>query len=289
MNLGIPGQTLMTYLRPHSLNEALASLAEPDLRVLAGGTDIMPAQQGRDLNGDVLDLGGISELSGVTQTSDGWRIGAATRWAGLKDANLPPAFDALIEAASQIGSVQIQNRGTLSGNLCNASPAADGVPALLVLDAEIELMSLAGRRVVPLADFITGPRQTLLQPGELVTSILVPAASGSGRSGFLKLGVRKYLVISVAMVAVRLEISEGHIQHAQIAVGACSPVAQRLRGLEQALRGLSPAEPAGWNRALHADVDAQLSPIDDVRAPATYRTTAVCELVDRAIARVAGL
>ena len=118
----------MTYHRPDALPEALEILAKSGAQVIAGGTDIFPAITGRELRSEMLDITGIAALSGIEQTSDGWRIGAAVKWAEIARAELPAAFQALQQAAHEVGSVQIQNSATLVGNICNASPAADGIP-----------------------------------------------------------------------------------------------------------------------------------------------------------------
>jgi len=209
-------------------------------------------------------------------------IGGRATWTELLRADLPPAFDALKLAAREVGSIQIQNRGTVAGNLCNASPAADGVPPLLALDAEVELASARGRRVLPLGDFILGYRKTARQPDELLVAVRIPRASISGVSHFLKLGARSYLVISIAMVAIRIALDEtGRIEEAAIAVGACSAVAQRLRRLETALIGRQSGEEA--LAAVAGCPFDELSPIDDVRASAAYRSRAAAELVRRAL------
>ncbi len=161
------------YLRPRGLEEALQALTRP-FTVLAGGTDFYPARVGRSVTEDVLDIAGIAALRGISETADGWRLGATTTWSELVEASLPPLFDGLKQAAREVGGRQIQNAGTIAGNICNASPAADGVPALLTLDAEVELASRAGTRRLPLAAFITGVRRTALQPGELVVALHVP-------------------------------------------------------------------------------------------------------------------
>src|SRR5690606_16713582 len=135
-----------------------------------------------------------------------WRIGAATTWTQVLRERLPHAFDGLKLAAREVGGVQVQNCGTVGGNLCNASPAADGVPPLLALDAAVELTGQAGSRMLPLADFITGPRRTARGPGELLTAVVVPAAAGAGRSHFAKVGARRYLLISIVMAAANVEL-----------------------------------------------------------------------------------
>ncbi len=258
-------------------------LARPHT-VLAGGTDFYPARVGQTIDEDVLDIGGIGVLRGISAGVAGWRLGATTTWTDLLRADdLPPLFDGLKQAAREIGGRQIQNAGTLAGNLCNASPAADGVPGLLALDAEVELASAAGSRRLPLSDFITGNRRTALTPGELLVAIHIAKPAHHARSGFLKLGARRYLVISIAMAAATLEIADdedgSRVVAARIAVGACSAVARRLPALEAALAG------ATLDHHLAERVDpahlAPLSPIDDVRGSAAYRSDAVFTLLRR--------
>jgi CO/xanthine dehydrogenase FAD-binding subunit len=175
----------------------------------------------------------------------------------------------------------VQNRGTLVGNLCNASPAADGVPPLLALDAGIELASLGGVRRLALGDFLRGNRQTALTPGEIATAVIVPKSGPDSRARFEKLGARAYLVISIVMVAAVIEAEAGCIARARIAIGACSAVAQRLPGLEAALVGLPLAAAASLPTPDHL---AALAPIDDVRATAAYRRQAALVLLRRALA-----
>jgi len=267
-----------TYLRPSRLEDALTALARPHM-VLAGGTDFYPARVGRAIDEDVLDIGGIAVLRGISADAAGWRLGATTTWSELLETDLPPLFDGLKQAAREVGGRQIQNAGTLAGNLCNASPAADGVPCLLALDAEIEIAGPAGRRLLPLRQFITGVRRTALTQDELVVAIHVPRPRRETRSAFLKLGTRRYLVISIAMAAATLEIADGRVASARIAVGACSPVAERLPGLEAALAGA----PLDARLADRVEVShlAPLSPIDDVRGSAAYRSDATVTVLRR--------
>ena len=281
----MPADRETMYARPTGLDEALRLMAERPWTVLAGGTDLYPATTAQQLAGDVLDIGGLDPLRRVAETATRWRIGGRTTWTDVLRAPLPPAFDALKLAAREVGSVQIQNAGTVAGNLCNASPAADGVPALLILDAEVELLSARGRRTLPLGRFLTGPRRTARRPDELVTAVLVAKDAARGRSGFLKLGARKYLVISIAMAAVRLVTEAGRVTGSAVAVGACSAAAQRLAPVERALVGL-PADAALADAVRDADVAACLAPIDDVRGSAAYRAEAAAELVRRALAQV---
>ncbi|HEY5203039.1 MAG TPA: xanthine dehydrogenase family protein subunit M [Roseiarcus sp.] len=269
------------YARPSDLNDALGLLAESSARVIAGATDVFPGAGERPLQGDYVDVSNISALRGVRVDSAIVRIGATTTWSDIVAADLPPAFDALKVAARDVGAVQIQNRGTIAGNLCNASPAADGAPPLLILDAEVELASQRGTRRLALDVFINGARRTLLAPDEVMTAIVTPLPSPTMRSAFFKLGSRRYLVISIVMVAVALDVVEGIVRDARIAVGACSAVAQRMRQAERRLIG-APAS-SGLGRSIESDDLAQLSPIDDIRASADYRRDAALTLLRRAI------
>jgi len=274
------------YLRPTEIEEAVAALAARPLTILAGGTDFYPARVGKPLSEDILDITALTALRGISEDDRSYRIGAALRWSELVAADLPPWFACLKLAAREIGGVQIQNAGTLAGNICNASPAADGVPGLLVLNAAIEVASCTGTRRLPLADFILGNRRTALRRDELVTAIVVPKPRGAARSSFLKLGARKYLVISIVMVASLIETApDGTITDARIAVGACSAAAQRLAPLEQALRGRKLA--SGIGAQVEARHLAALTPIDDVRGAAAYRNDAALALVARSLEALA--
>lgn len=272
---------MAAYHRPDTLQGALDVLAERPVTIAAGCTDLFPATQGRTLTGPVLDITGIAGLRGISRKDGAIRIGATTSWTDVIRAELPPAFDMLKQAAREVGSVQIQNSGTVAGNICNASPAADGMPCLAALDAEVEIASARNTRTLPLLHFVNGPRRTALEPGELVTAITVPEKATKGTSRFLKLGARKYLVISIAMVAVRLDIEGGTVRDAGLAVGACSAVATRLTDLEATLAG-QPS--SGLSQHItDAAVAAALSPIDDIRADGPYRAHAAAELLRRAV------
>jgi len=270
------------YFRPSSLQEALNVLADTRATILAGGTDVFPALGERPLSGPVLDLSALDEIKAVRFSQEHVLVGARTTWSELLAAPLPRAFDGLKAAAREIGSVQIQNSATIAGNLCNASPAADGVAALLALDADVVLASRSASRALPLAEFILGNRKTARRPDELLTCIRVPRRLENAVSTFLKLGARRYLVISIVMVAANLNLHpDGTIREALLCVGSCSPVALRLAELERALVG-KPAHP-GIRRHVRADHLAHLSPIDDVRATAEYRRDAARTLVERAL------
>jgi CO/xanthine dehydrogenase FAD-binding subunit len=272
------------YIRPTNLAEAMTARAAADSKILCGGTDFYTMLGTALPKGTIVDLTRVKELDGITTGPDEIRIGACTSWTKLVATPLPQAFDGLKAAAREVGSIQIQNRATIGGNLCNASPAADGVPPLLALEAEVELVSARSTRRLALSDFILGNRQTALRSDEILSAVIVPRqrASGSEVSTFAKLGARHYLVISIAMVAVNLTPgADGSVADAKIAVGACSPVAQRLRELENELEGRK-AE-AGLGFIAEARHLSALSPIDDVRATDIYRRDAALSLVRRAI------
>ena len=270
------------YLKPKSLDEAVSILASTGGQILAGGTDFYPALGERLPQANVVDITSIAEIRGITSQPNHIRIGGLTTWTDLIHSPLPPSFDALKEAAREVGSVQIQNRGTVAGNLCNASPAADGVPPLLALDAEVELVSTAGKRQIPLGRFLTGNRKTLRVADEILTGILVPRRMENAASAFLKLGARRYLVISISMVAAVLQKdASGCVAEAHVSVGSCSATARRLIRLEKDLIGLrANAEIAKTIRPEHL---SPLSPIDDMRATGEYRLGASLTLVRRAI------
>ncbi|MDQ6627487.1 MAG: FAD binding domain-containing protein [Pseudomonadota bacterium] len=270
------------FERPASIAGAARLLASGPWAVLAGGTDLYAAHVGRPIDSPVLDIGAIAALRGIRRDQRGWSIGATSTWTDLIRADLPPLFDALKAAAREVGGVQIQNAGTIAGNLCNASPAADGTPVLMALDASVVLASERGEREVPVERFVLGSRRTARAADELVVAIRIPARSESARSTFIKLGGRRYLTISMTMVAVVLDLdARGAAAHAGIAVGSCSAVARRLPALERRLLAAPPASDLG---ALVDPADlAPLTPIDDLRASAAYRLDATLTLLRRAL------
>lgn len=274
------------YLRPATLSSALEALNGTQWSVLAGGTDFYPARVDRALDEDVLDISAVHKLRFIEALADHWRLGALSTWSDIIRADLPPMFDGLKLAAREVGGVQIQNMGTLGGNLCNASPAADGVPPLLSLGAAVELSSAKGVQTMALEKFIRGSRKTALGPRQLLTALIVPKPRQTRAAGhFLKLGARKYMVISIVMVAVNLEIDDdGKVSAARVAAGACSEVACRLPALEEALAGrVCSAELGEQVAAGHL---APIAPLDDLRGSAEYRRDAALTLVRRTLSEL---
>lgn len=285
------GHTLSTtgvYIKPRTLPEALAALSSGEARILSGGTDFYPGLGERIVRETVVDVSALADLRGIAVQGDFYRIGGLTTWSEIIRAPLPRCFDALKSAAREVGSVQIQNRGTVAGNLCNASPAADSVPPLLALDAQMELVSTSDTRRMKLEQFIVGNRKTQRRFDEMLTAVLVPRGLDNAASSFLKLGARRYLVISIAMAAVNIGTDEtSRVVEARIAVGSCSAVARRLHALEKELIGANVR--SGFAGSVRAEHLSPLSPIDDVRATADYRMDAALTLVQRALNACAGI
>jgi len=173
------------YLRPRTVEDALQALATYGGRILAGGTDFFPALGDKPVAGPVIDISGLGGLANIAVSDEEVRIGACTTWRTVAEASLPRAFNSLRAAAREVGAIQIQHVGTVGGNLCTASPAADGVPPLLALDAEVELACHNGHRRLPLRDFIASYRKTLIRADEILTAIVVPRTI-EGPSTFLR-------------------------------------------------------------------------------------------------------
>ena len=281
--------TRFEYLRPTSLDEAMALLREggAGVRMLAGGTDLAVAiRHGHNLRLDaVLDTKAIPELRSSIEEREGvFTIGANTVMTDLEeDERIARLFPALVEAARVVGSVQIRNRATLAGNLCNASPAADTPPVLYALDASVVIRGPAGERVLPVDEFVTGYRKTALAPGELVTAIRIPVPAGAGGSKFLRVGKRRALEISIVCVGAAVELDrDGSIARAGIGLGSVSPYTVRASAAEEILTG-SRADPEVLAAAGQAALEA-CGPIDDIRGSAAYRRDMVTVLVRRAVA-----
>ena len=276
------------FEQPLSLAEATRLMAQGACTPLAGGTDLYAAYVGRPITGPLIDLTRISGLRGIRRDEQGWWFGATTTWSDVLAADLPRAFDALKQAAREVGGEQIQNTGTLGGNLSNASPAADGTPVWLASDASVLLQSARGERRLPVADFLLANRRTARAADELLTGVFVPQRPAHARSVFTKLGSRRYLVISITMVALVVDVTaDDRVGWLGVAVGSCSAIAQRLAGLEARLIGTRRAELAHV-QVTPADL-APLNPIDDVRASAVYRLDATQTLLRRAFVELAGL
>jgi CO/xanthine dehydrogenase FAD-binding subunit len=276
----------MNYLSAATVAEAVRLQRETGYTYLAGGTDVYPAVEHGWRPAGLLDISRVPQLcGGICEEAGWWIVPAMTTWTQVLQARLPPLFDGVRAAAIEVGGRQIQNQGTVGGNLCNASPAADGITALMALDARVMLAGRAGEREVPLHEFVQGNRKTARTPDEILTGVKVRAAQGRHGSIFSKQGSRKYLVISLAMTAAFIEVDgRGRIGRCGIAVGACAARSLRLADAESRLEGMTLAQAAEFTLT---DADLQvLSPIDDVRASAAFRLRIARLLVERDIRQI---
>ena len=273
------------YLAPSTVEDAVRALATPGARPLAGGTDLLvQLRSGRVRPPLVVDLKRIAGASGIRAQGGGFVIGAATPGAVIGEhVALSRAWPGVVEAASVIGSVQIQGRATLAGNLCNASPAADSVPALIAARALCVIVGPAGRRELPVEAIATGPGRTSLAPGEFVLEIRLPPRSARAADAYLRLIPRTEMDIAVVGAAVNLWLDvAGTITHAHVALGAVAPTALLVPAAGAALVGrrLDAAALA----ALDAAACAACRPISDKRGSAEYRTRIAGVLARRAAA-----
>jgi CO/xanthine dehydrogenase FAD-binding subunit len=270
-------------VRPNGLDELLPIISNPDLdiRLLAGGTDLLlkyPQQPEADLT--LVDITGVIGLSGIAEERDGVAIGAATRLAEIITSDLiADRYPVLAEGAVVVAGPQIRNLATLGGNVCNASPSADTIAPLLVLDAEARIVSASGRRSVPLGEFFTGPGQTVLEPGELLESLWLPWPAPGAIASYTKLSPRRAMDLAVVGVAVALWSDRDGLQ-SRIGLGAVAPTPLRSRTAEAVINGVNEVTPELAAEAGRT-VAAGVSPISDLRASAAYRRLMVERLVTR--------
>ena len=277
----------MSVLLPTGLDEALHLLAQLDSAlVLAGGTDLMvEVNYGRLSPGAVLSLRGVDELRGWRRDGDSVVMGAGLRYSEMLDAEFAAVAPALAQAARTVGSPQIRNAGTVGGNIATASPAGDALPPLYALDAVVGVASVRGQRAVPIADLIVGPKQTTLADDELIVSVTVPAAAGPQE--FLKVGTRNAMVISVASMALVVDLGARTVAGA---LGSVGPTVLRCREAEAMA-----AREVDWRRGRIRDprayetfgamCAAAARPIDDHRSSAAYRRHSIAVLGRRALMR----
>lgn len=269
------------YHRPRSVEDALAArAAHPDWLLLAGGTDVMVGFSEKPAPAGVIDLFGLEGLSGVTREPGVVRIAAATPYADiLRDSIVAEELPALAACVREIGAVQIQARGTIGGNVGTSSPVGDTLPVLLALDAQLELASVRGRRILDYPDFLTGYRKTALAPDEIVVAIRFPVVPGRIQH-WRKVGTRKAQAISKLMLAASASLSlEGKITSSRIALGAVADRPIRVPSAERVLDGQSPSTESA--DAARDAVIAHIRPISDVRSTADYRSVVAGNLVRR--------
>lgn len=259
------------YYRVNSLDEALELVSKlEDFKVLAGGTDlVIDLKVRRYTVKNVVDISRIKELSYIADDGDKVRIGALTKLQAIADSPvINEKVPVLAEAVREMASWQVRNMATIGGNLCNASPAADTAPPLMVLNATLKLVSRDGEREVPITEFFLGPRKTVLKHNELLKEIVIPYEPGCGTS-FIKLGRRNSFTLSVVAVATLVKVEGSKFEDVRIALNSVAPTPVRARKAEEFLKGkevnLENIKEAA-KLVLH-----DISPISDVRASAEYR------------------
>lgn len=267
---------------PVSLDEALRWLAaEPGAwRPFAGGTDLMVLlEAGRLAHQRFISLWHLPELRGIEMSADYLTLGALTTYTEVqRHPVLRAEFPLLCAAAGVTGSIAIQNRGTIGGNIANASPAADSLPALLVYEAELELIAASGARRVAYRDFHTGYKTTLLRADELIRTIRLPRTTMGWRQYARKVGTRKAQAIAKVCVAGLAQMEGGTIKDIRLAFGSVAPTPLRVGRTESLLQGQK--SEAATIKAAGAELLRELSPIDDVRSTADYRARVAANLLE---------
>lgn len=271
---------------PRTLAEAYQLLAQEQgrIKVLAGGTDLMVSLHARtECPPAYLNVWPLAELRGIAETNESVRIGALTTYTQLmRSTPVQQHAPILAEAAGVIGARQIQNRGTLGGNIVNASPAGDTLPVLAVLEAELEIGSSRGMRLVPFNAFYTGYRRTVLAADELLLAVILPKRRPQEQHYFRKVGTRQAQAISKVVMALLLRQTQpGRVDFIRIALGSVAPTVMRAPLTEALLQNqsLSPARIAAAREQMMAEVQ----PISDVRSTALYRRTIAGNILARAL------
>ena len=287
----------MFYHNPKSISEALElldSYKDKDLVILAGGTDVVPKMNTRPeksgyFDADLVDLDnrimvylGDAGLKYIKDEGDQIVIGSMTTMTEILESDVVDKVPVLKEAISQLAGLTIRNSATIGGNIMNASPAADSVPALIVMDAKAVLASAGGERVVDLYQLFEGPGKTCASPGELLKEIIVPVKPG--KASFIKFGRRNGESLSVVNGAAYAEFDGGVCKNAVVALGSVAPTPLRAEAVEAAVNGKELTDEV---LAEAADIAAGLAkPIDDKRGSGAYRTKLVKVLVKRALTNV---
>ena len=273
----------MKYAAPTTVDEARSLLADnPGSRVFAGATDLIPQMRsGRPEPSVMVDLKRIDQLMAVRHDGGHWTIGAATPTADLtRNADFAGMFPGISEGAGLIGSDQIQNRSSLGGNLCNGSPAADSVPALIAAEARVVVASGDGSRTVAVADVVTGPGQTSLADGEFIVEFEIDDAPANTGDAYLRMIPRTEMDIAVVGAAVRLTMDGDTVSDARVVLAAVAPTAVRVPDAEAALVGSTLDDDT--LAAVSAAASAACNPIDDKRGTIEYRTQVAGVLAKRA-------
>lgn len=275
----------LAYECPTTVEEAVAALGRGDARALAGGTDlIVQIREGRKSVGRVVDLKRIPELMAIAQRADGgFHIGAAANFNKIAaHAALANAYPSVPNSGRLVGSLQVQNRAGLGGNICNAAPSADAVPVVICLDARAEIAGPKGRRQEPVEALFAGPGRNTLAPDEVLVSILLPPVKPRSASCYLRFTPRREMDIAIAGAGVAIALgADGTIEDARITLAAVAPVPLRAPMAEKTLRGEKPSHALFTNAGRIAAREAK--PIGDTRGSADYRRELVAVLTQRAL------
>jgi CO/xanthine dehydrogenase FAD-binding subunit len=286
MRGNIPSYALVS---PGKLGEALSLLAsEPGVwQPFAGGTDLMVLlESGKLSHKNYLNIWNLGELRGITATTDHLTLGALTTYTEVQsNPILREEFPMLCQAASETGGLAIQNRGTLGGNIANASPAADSPPALLAYNAELELLSVRGSRWVPYQTFHTGYKKMIMEPDELLARVRLPRLWPDLHHYYRKVGTRKAQAISKVCLAATARVYEGTVDKVRIAFGSIAPIPLRCIKTEDALRGAR--LDAGIIEKAKAELAREIVPIDDIRSTKNYRLRVSLNLLEDFLYRLA--
>ena len=273
------------YLAPDSVEDAVVALAEhsTDARALAGGTDLLVDLKHETASaGRLVDLTRIAECKGIEEYADGLRFGSLVTHTEIMESDLVREHaPSMIDAARTVGAVQTRNLGTLGGNLVTCVPSLDSGPVLVALDAEVTVAGAGGRRRIPLTEFMVGPRKTALEKGEILVDIIIPSANLGKPCSFRKFGLRKGQALALVNVAAAVNLEDGKIAGARIALGAVAPTIVRARKAEAALDGKAP-DPTLIAEAAEIAV-SEAKPIDDFRASADYRRELIRALTGRVL------
>ncbi len=275
----------MLYQAPKTLEQAIALLsgANGKARVLAGGTDLLiQMRSGRADPELVVDIKAIAEMRSIVLDAGSYRLGAAVTCMELiENKAFAEVWPGIVDGAKYIGSIQVKGRATLGGNLCNASPAADGVPSLIAAGAVACIAGPHGRREVPVTDFATGPGKTLLAPGELLVSFLLPRRAPRSGDAYLRFTPRTEMDIAVVGAAVNLTLdAQGVCSHARVSLGAVAARALLVPEAAAALIGTKVDAPALASLAVAAS--AACKPIDDKRGTKEFRIKVAAVMAERA-------
>src|SRR4030042_6109683 len=278
------------YFAPQKIEEALEILSKygKEIKIIAGGTDLLVQYYDRlyEIN-HWLDLKNIQELKEINITQDEMEIGAMVTHTQLETSeDIKKYYPVLSQAAADIGSPQIRNRGTVGGNIVNASPAGDLLAPLMAYDAQFRLLSLQGEKIVPAEEFFIGPKKTILEPAQLLTQVILPLPSERTYGSWIKIGKRKALVIAAITLALVVEMAEDHktVKDVRTCLGSVAPTPIEIKEVKKKMAGKN------FNQLDFAElgqiVEDKISPIDDIRGTREYRKDVAKKIMIKALEEI---